>query len=162
MSVASNYTEAATKIASMFRTNFNNEVSILLDKIDNNVILIDNANNINDLYIKYGKENSDLMKEYTTEYSDIETNDRKTYYENQEIDILKNIYKVLITIYIIIVIVYCVLIFTHHSPYNWKIKLPILIFFIILPFISTKILSFIISIIYKIYNLFPKNIYNNL
>jgi len=160
--MSENYTAAANKIADTFQNNFNNEVAQIQIKINDSVTIFNNATNIKDLYFKYKYENNNFKKKYTTEHSDIETNDRKTYYENQEIEILNTIYKVLKAIYIIMVIVYFGLIFAYDSPYNWKIKFAILIFLIIIPFVSTKILSFIISIIYKLYDFLPKNVYKNL
>jgi hypothetical protein len=112
------------------------------------------------LYLKYKKENLELSKEFKNSSSDVLTNERKTYYENQGIDSLSFVYYyVLFIIYVIFVIGYLITAIFYQSQINWKYRVLYFILLFILPFISTWILEYIIYIIYYIYNLLPKNIH---
>jgi hypothetical protein len=153
----------AGKIISMFLDNFNNEVSRTIRNNQTYSGLLTNYNNIYELYLTYKKDNLQLKKQYQDDTSDVATNDRKTYYETQQVDFLHFIYKyVLSIIYVITVIVYFISVFFYPSPFNWKIKFVVLLFLIALPFISTWLLSHFIALIYNVYNLLPKNVYKNL
>jgi hypothetical protein len=157
------YNEKAQKIVTMFKDNFYNDSKQLKDKVTTYNGLLDNYNNVYDLYLKYKEENSELKKELNNKNTDVTTNDRKTYYENQEIDFLDYIYYyVLRIIYGIVVLVYFISVFAYPSPFNWKIKIAILILLVILPFISTWLLSYFIEFIYYIYSFLPKNVYAQL
>jgi hypothetical protein len=120
--------------------------------------LLLNYNNVLELYKTYLEENLQLTQELQNESNDILTNDRKTFYEDQNINSLNFVYYyILIPIYIICVISFGIFSFAFSSQMNVKVKIAILLMLIILPFFSTKILGFIIKIVYAIYNLLPKN-----
>jgi hypothetical protein len=153
-------TEKAGLFVEMFKDNFDTEISKIKTQIDTYNGLFINFRNVLDLYNKYKKENIELMKELKEETNDILTNDRKTYYENQEIDGLNLIYYYFLwIIYFLIVACFGVFSFIYPSQYNLKIRIFILIFFIILPFISTFLLGKIIQMIYKLFGILPKNVY---
>lgn len=119
-----------------------------------------NFKNIDDLYLKYKQENDELLKKIKTSTNDILTNERKTFYQDQQSDILKfYYYYVLIIIYGICVFCFGIFSFIYPSKMDWKIRLSIFICLILLPFISTWMLGLIIYIFYSLYNLLPKNVY---
>ena len=119
-----------------------------------------NFKNVVELFLKYKKENKELFKELKEESNDVLTNERKTYYEDQQIDTLKFYYfYFILTIYIIVVLCFGIFSLMYSSQSSFLKKLAIFIGLIFLPFISTYILGFIISIFYKIYNIIPKNVY---
>jgi hypothetical protein len=152
--------EKATHIANKFKDNFNEETSKALSNIKIYDGLLVNFKNVVDLYTKYKMENIQLIKQLKDDTSDVLTNERKTYYQDQGIDSLKILYKYfLITIYVIFVIGFGLSGFVFPSKYDWKVRLGILIGLIILPFICTWILAFIIGIFYKIYSVLPKNVH---
>lgn len=133
-------------------------------KIDNQLEtydgLLSNFNNVSDLESRYKIENGKLFKQIKEGTNDIYTSDRKTYYENQQIDRLKSIYSyVLVLIYSIIVILFVLFNFTYPSTFSWKTRFGILIFLLILPYVSTWILGRFIQIIHWVYNMIPKNVY---
>jgi hypothetical protein len=112
------------------------------------------------LYLKYKKENAMLIKELKNTNNDVLTNERKTYYQDQESDILKfYYYYIILIIYIICVVFFAIVSLLYPSQTSWKIRLFVFIMLILLPFISTRLLGIIIYIIYEIYNIFPKNVY---
>jgi hypothetical protein len=154
------FTERATVITDKFQENFNSESSVINTQIDTYSVLLINFKNVVDLFLKYKQENKDLFKQLKTERSDILTNERKTFYEDQQIDTLKFYYfYFLLTIYIITVLCFIIFLFIYPSQSSFMVKTATFIGLIILPFFSTYILGFIISIIYKIYNIIPKNVY---
>jgi len=153
----------AQEIVNTVNDKFNTEAKNVQYKISTYSGLLNNYNNIYELYLKYNDENIQLKKNVNNGNSDIATNDRKTYYETQEIELLNFIYKyVLLVIYIITVIGYCISVFFYNSSFNWKLKFAILLFLIVLPFISTWLLGMLVMLMYEVYNLLPKNVYPTL
>lgn len=139
-----------------------------IDKITNNINsslqtydgLLINFRNVFDLFRQYKKENIFLEKKFKEQSNDVLTNNRKTYYEDQNITSLNSIYYyILLIIYIIVVICFIIFSLIYPSQISLKIRLLLLIVFISLPFVSTFILGKIIELIYWIFSLLPKNVY---
>ena len=158
----SDLTLKATTIADLFQTNFNTEVDNITSNIDTLNGLFINYNNVVDLYNSYKIENKHLHTKFKNNTSDVLTNERKTYYQEQGLQNLNFYYYVLLVIYIVIVIIFLIFIFIFPSSFNWKILAAIFVGFVILPFISTWLLSLVVSAIYVIYGLLPKNIHLSL
>ncbi len=124
--------------------------------------LLINFKNVVELHHKYKKENIKLEKSLKDEINDVSKNDRKTYYENQEIDNLKYYYNYFfMTIYIICVICFVIFGFIYPSQTSLIKRLFIFIGLIILPFLSTWLLGSLIEFIYYLYSLLPKNVYKS-
>jgi len=122
--------------------------------------LLINFRNIVDLYKQYKKENIKLFKQLKDDTNDVLTNERKTYYEDQENGYLNlYYYYFLLIIYCIIVICFLVFSIIYPSAINWKIRVFLGLIFVILPFISTWILGKIIYLLYWLFDLLPKNVY---
>lgn len=157
------YTDTANNVILEYKTSLQDEINKIKTQLQTyNGILI-NFKNVEDLNNKYKKENVLLFKNLKEKSNDILTNERKTYYEDQEINSLTNFYSyVLIIIYIIVVIGFGAFSFIYPSNMNWKIRFILFIVFIILPYISTWILGKIIQVIYWLYSILPKNIYKNI
>ena len=152
--------EKANIIADAFTENFDNEVNKLKSQISSYNSLLINYDNIFDLLKKYEIENGILWKELKKETNDLLTNERKTYYEDQNIGTLQFYYfYFLVTIYVICVLCFGAFSFIYPSQSSWIIRLGIFIAFIVLPFISTWILGIIVYLLYEGYNLLPKNVY---
>jgi hypothetical protein len=160
--ITKDLTKDANEITQNIRTFFRNNFRELVQKLNNYDDLNANYSNIEELHEKYNDENSELFKDLKNTSSDVITNNRKTYYEDQSIQTLKNIYYVLLFIYIIGVIVFVASLFFY--PTNRTIGQNIIIFLImvIYPFISL----YIFQMLYQLYNfiisLLPKNVYKNL
>jgi len=151
--------EKAQEISLKFTENFHTDSQAIKTQIETYQGLLINFKNVAELYIKYKKENVQLIKDLKDETNDVLTNERKTYYEDQKIDGLKGIYfYFLLTIYIICLIGF-IIFSLMYSQSNWKVKLASIIGFIALPFFSTWILGKIIYLIYKVYDMLPKNVY---
>ena len=155
-------TSKATKIATTLQDNFNksyHEASILLESYSGVYI---NLNNIFDLLKNYMEENKSLMKKVKNTTSDIVTNDRKTYYEDQSIDHLKKYYKWMKYLYYFILIIYLICIFLVPPQVSRKKEIIIFIILFIYPFVIGPIWRFIMKVFYKIKNVLPKNVYKSL
>jgi hypothetical protein len=149
----------------------NNLVKKIKDTYDQEITKIDlqlssynglliNLKNTSDLYKKYKKENTYLFKKLKNGTHDILTNERKTYYEDQEIDVLNKYYLyILWIIYIIVVICFCIFSLIYPSQTSLIIRILLLCVFILLPFVSTWLLGKIIQLIYWLFSFMPKNVY---
>lgn len=154
------YSEQSVNIANNFKENYNKEINKIKSLLGTYDGLLINFRNVHDLYNQYKKENSGLYKKLKTNTNTVLTNERKTYYEDQNIDSLNNFYYyVLITIYIIVIICYVVFSLFYPSEFSWRVRIFLFLLFFALPFISTFILSKIIQLIYLIFGLLPKNVY---
>ena len=152
--------EKADVFVKLFKDSYETEISKIKTQLDTYNGLLINFRNIVDLYKQYKKENKDLFEELKEETNDILTNDRKTYYENQQIDGLNSTYYyILCVIYYLIVGCFFVFSLIYPSTFNWKVRLFILVIFFILPFISTILLGKIIQLIYWLFGILPKNVY---
>jgi hypothetical protein len=112
------------------------------------------------LYLKYKEENIQLITDLKNVTSDVLTNERKTFYQDQKIDGLKNFYfYILWSIYIICFVGFVVFSLWYPSQTSFTVKIASIIGFLALPFVSKWILGQIIYLIYKGYELLPKNVY---
>jgi hypothetical protein len=156
------FTQEAQAIIADYKNNFNKEVNESSDNIATYFGVFNNCANVYDLYLKYMDENTDLKKMLKSDDEDVNTNNRKTYYENQEVETQENVSKILFFIYVITVIGYVCFALIYPSNVDWKIKVTIFLFLLIQPFISSYLVSGIVWIFQKIYGIFPKNVYIDL
>jgi len=150
----------ADLIIQQFKKIYQTEISKIKSQLDTyNGILI-NFRNVVDLDRKYNRENKSLYKQLKDDTNDVLTNERKTYYEDQQ-NVTLNAYYYYIFWIIYIIVVLCLIIFSliYPSHSSWKAKISLILIFIVLPFISTWILGKIIFIVYWLFGLLPKNVY---
>jgi hypothetical protein len=152
------------KKADLFGEKFKENYRLEKEKIESQLQTYDgiliNFRNIVELHQKYKKENVKLFKQLKNETNDILTNERKTYYEDQQNDYLDiYYYYFLFVIYCIVVICYIFFSLIYPSSFDWKIRFFIGLIFVILPFISTWLLGMIIDLMYWLFGLLPKNVY---
>jgi hypothetical protein len=154
--------QSANTTANTYQENFNTDMNNAKNLLASYSGIYINYSNIYELNKIYKNENINLQHDVENTGSDTLTNDRKTYYETQAIDSLSGYYWALTIIYTIIVIYYTISMLTKSSDYNMKIKIMILLFLIIYPFISLWLSYKVISVYNFIINLLPKNQYKNL
>ena len=94
--------------------------------------------------------------------SDVLTNDRKTYYEDQSIDNLGFYYTIIMVVYVICLIVFTVSIFMFPSSSSKGTLFGILLFFIIYPLICVRIFNFLYHIKDTIMGVLPKDVYKDI
>jgi len=133
------------------------EIEKIKSQLDTYTSLMVNYKNVLDLHHKYKRENKILFKQLKHDTNDILTNERKTYYENQGNDNLNNYYFYIFwIIYIIVVLLFIFFSLTRPSQTSWNAKMASILFFIILPFISTWVLGKLLSLLYYLFRFVPK------
>jgi hypothetical protein len=150
-------TTQSQESVSNFQQAFDNSVDTVATEINAYSTNLQNLTNIELLYNNLVKENAELYIILKDSNSDILTNERKTYYEDQGISSLSMWYYVLLVIYIVFAVCFAILSVIYPSTFSWKVKLALLIFFIILPFISAYLLDLLLVIFSYIYSYLPKN-----
>jgi hypothetical protein len=149
-------------IITTFKTNFSDGIEKAKESYDTYSGLLLNFSHIVELYTKLVKENAMLTLALKDKTSDVLTNDRKTYYEDQSIDNLNFYHKIILVIYIIFLIGFAVSIFVFPSASSRKSLLAILVFFIIYPFICVRIFQFLYYIKDTIMGVLPKDVYKDI
>ena len=77
--------EKAEQIANKFTEYFETDSQEIKTQFETYHGLLLNFKNVAELYLKYKKENIQLIKDLKNETNDVLTNERKTYYEDQKI-----------------------------------------------------------------------------
>ena len=149
-------------VITTFKTNFSDGIQKTKESYDTYSGLLLNFAHIVELYTKLVKENAMLTLALKDKTSDVLTNDRKTYYEDQSIDNLNFYHKIILIIYIIFLIGFAVSIFIFPSASSKKSLLAILVFFIIYPFICVRIFQFLYHIKDIIMGVLPKDVYTDI
>jgi hypothetical protein len=157
----SEYTKEAEETARLYKKAYQEEISKIKSQLETYNGLLVNFGNVADLYKKYKKENVQLFKKLKNITNDILTNQRKTYYKDQEIESSNGYssYSLLLIIYIIVVICLGIFSLIYPSQLTFIIRILLLCVFILLPFVSTWILGKIIEFIYWLFSFMPKNVY---
>jgi len=136
------------------------EISKINSQIQTYDGLFVNFRNVLDLYKQYNTENINLHKQLKDDVHNVLTNDRKTYYEDQENENLnKYYYYILLIIYVIVVICFIFFSLFYPSQTSFKTRIILILLFIGLPFIGTWMLGKFIYIVYWLFGLLPKNVY---
>ena len=161
------YVEADLKtkadvIAKTFNDNFQKEVENLKLLIGSYNGILLNFNHIVEYYASFYKQNIKLSNKVKITLSDVQTNDRKTFYEDQNIDRLKLFYNIILFVYILIILFFVGCMVLVPTSFSRKIQYISVIGLIIYPFVCYPILKFIIFIYHKIVEFLPKNVYKTL
>jgi hypothetical protein len=149
-------------IVRTFKSTFSESVEKIKESYDTYDGLLLNFAHVVELYKKLVKENKILELEVKNKTSDVLTNDRKTYYEDQSIDNLIFYYKIIMFIYLIFLIVFAVSIFMFPSTSSKASLIGILVFFLIYPFICVRLFNFFYYLKDIIMGVFPKDVYSDI
>lgn len=161
-SVEDNLTKKAGTIATTLQNNFNKncqQASTLLSNYQGTYV---NLNNILDLLKKYIDDNTQLKNEINNLSSDVVTNDRKTYYEDQSLDNLKKYYKWMKYIYYFMALIYLFVVYFYPNPLSNKTKIIIFVIMLIYPYIIDPIFKYLFKLLFKILSYLPKDVYHTL
>ena len=126
----------------------------ILDIYENNRF---NSINLFDSYNNYVSENKKLEKQIGDTHTDIQTNDRKTFYEDEATETLNLYYSILLGLYIIIVFSFAVCWFVFPSTSTNPKILFIFICLILYPIFSTRILQYIMYLYNLLLDYLPKS-----
>jgi hypothetical protein len=120
-----------------------------------------NSINLFDSYNNYVTENKKLEKQVNVTSSDIQTNDRKTYYQNEATDSLDLYYTILLFFYILTVIGFVVCWFMLPTALSSPKILFLFICIFLYPLFSTRILQYIMYLYNLALDYLPKNANKN-
>ena len=153
--------DKANKIGELIKEKFNEEIeqAQTLNLYLNTDII--NSKNTLELYKNYLIKNEKSEKKIKYSHGDILTNDRKSFYENQESESLKGWYNVFLILYYILALVYfykCIL-SRHLLP--MKFKVSIFLFLVGFPHVVDPITQFLIHYTQKVIQLIPKDVYQD-
>jgi hypothetical protein len=151
--------DVANQIASKYSTMFNEIVHN--SEVLNNVYQSDfiNVNHAKELHHTLVQKNKDLDTRLKDILNDISTSDRKTYYEDQELDDLKWWYNIYLAIYLILLIAFVIssfLVPTEMSKYK---RVAVVIFLGVYIFLAKYAAIALIKLWEYIGSFFPKNVY---
>ena len=154
--------EKAQRLTDLILDEFNEEAKRVMTM--NNYLNNDlnSMANTQELYDKYKTENDALKHQIDTHHSDTLTNDRKTYYESQENDVLRSWYRVLLFIFYVFVLGYLLGMLFSPSKLGNGPKLVIFLFLVLYPFYIDYLFAFISKTYNNIVAMFPTNAYKNL
>ena len=134
-----------------------NEISSLIDDYESAYVY---QGNMGDLSQKYEDENKGLKKEIDDNEKEKATNDRKVYYENQQIENIEY-YKSLIKIVYWVTLILYTFVFLYDGFYKDLKMDAILILLYTYPYVIDKIVSKLFFVISYLKQYIPKNVYLN-
>jgi hypothetical protein len=152
----------AEEIANTLKKTFEEQIkdSLTLNKYYNSMLT--NSYTNEELLNFYISENEKAKKKLGKRYSDVFTNNRKTYYEQNAIDELQNWYNLWWYIYYILII--ALSISAVVASYSMS-KIKLFIIFVLLlfyPYYINYIIVYSKNLYERFVSLLPKNVYNNL
>ena len=151
----------AEESARTYSSKFYQEVKKTQLEIKTYETLLQNYLNVVDLKNKYVKDVIYLKKKLKTKSHEMVTNDRKTYYEDQETDNLHYYFYLLTAFYILLLVTYLILCLTRSSSFGWMSRIAIFLFFVLYYFVGTFLLEKIVTIVIKLFGFLPKNVYKS-
>ena len=157
------YSVQASQIGDKITSSFEKTVTESTKLSDLYETVYTNYDYLEDLYNNYTNVNTGLKTDINNATGDVVTSDRKTYYESQNYNYLKNWYTVYKFVYIVIIIIFIIFLFVRKSEYSFVSRVFILILFILYPIYITQSVFWIWNnVILRIWELLPSNIYKSL
>jgi len=142
--------------AADYQKKFDTLVQETTTNLDSYSTLLLNYKNVNNSYLMYTDEYIRLLKQVNEITGDVDTNNRKTYYEDENIKSLDYYYSIFRLVYIIVVCVFIYLFFRgSYSAYSFWPKLIVLGLLIANPFFATRLLTFFINLYNQIVQVLP-------
>jgi len=149
-------------VGNTLKTNFDKNCQLTTNFSQTYDSLSTNYKHILELLNGYVKSNESLKGEINSVQKDIVTNDRKTYYEYEHFNSMKNWYYLFKWIYILLVFVFILGIFFVNNTYSFSYKIFLLVLFMLYPFVIDFLVVYFIQLCHQIYSLLPTNIYTKL
>ena len=154
--------ETAEKKANEIQVSFNENSAKAIELNDTLSSLTKNYQHVTELYQTYVEENAILGQKIQSYRTDVVTSDRKTYYENQNYDIIKTWYSIWRWIYFILLIVFGVGIFLSKSGYSIWAKLGLFALFALYPYVIDYVVLYLLKAGANLGSIIPKNVYTTL
>jgi hypothetical protein len=153
--------EKARELAKQFASEFEEQIQKAKGLVSTYDGLLVNFAHVVEYYDDLVQKNKIMSLSLKNKSSDIVTNDRKTFYEDQKVDSLYFYYRIILFIYLVVLISYAVSIIFRPADMGRKKQTIILVIFIIYPFIAARLFLYVGDLYDKLKNLLPKNVYKN-
>ena len=153
--------EKAQELAKQFASEFEEQIQKAKSLVSTYDGLFINFAHVVEYYDDLVQKNKIMSLSLKNKSSDIVTNDRKTFYEDQKVDSLYFYYRVILFIYLVVLISYAVSIIFRPADMGRKKQTIILVIFIIYPFIAARLFLYIGDLYEKLKTILPKNVYKN-
>ena len=153
--------EKARALAKTFASEFQEQIQTAKNLISTYDGLFLNFVHVVEYYNGLVKKNKLMTFNLNNKSSDIVTNDRKTFYEEQKIDSLYFYYRIILLIYVVVLISFAASILFKPADMGRKKQTAVLVVFIIYPFVAARLFLFLGSLYEKLANILPKNVYKN-
>jgi hypothetical protein len=151
--------DVANQIAAKYSTMFNEIVHN--SEVLNNVYQSDfiNVNHAKELHKTLMQKNKELDTRLKDTLNDISTSDRKTYYEDQELDDLRWWYNIYLAIYIILLVTFVISSFLAPTEMTKYKRIAVVVFLALYIFLAKYAAIALIKLWEYIGSFFPKNVY---
>ena len=153
--------EKARELAKQFASEFEEQIQKAKSLVSTYDGLFVNFVHVVEYYNELVRKNNAMSLGLKNKSSDIVTNDRKTFYEDQKVDSLYFYYRIILFIYLIVLISYAVSIIFRPADMGRKKQTIILVIFIIYPFIAARLFLYVGDLYEKLKTVLPKNVYKN-
>jgi hypothetical protein len=153
--------EKAQELAKQFASEFEEQIQKAKSLVSTYDGLFVNFAHVVEYYDDLVRQNRIMSLSLKNKSSDIVTNDRKTFYEDQKVDSLYFYYRVILLIYLVVLISYAASIIFRPADMGRKKQTVILVIFIIYPFIAARLFLYIGDLYEKLKTVLPKNVYKN-
>jgi hypothetical protein len=152
----------ADNITSEVQSNFYENIKKAIDLLNNLETATKNFENTYELSNNYEAQITELKIDINDISSDAITNDRKSFYENQNNEASLKWYVLYRWIYFFLLIIYILGLLLIKTELSFKTKIIIFVLLLSYPFVINFIVFYLISIGRYISSLLPKNIYKSL
>jgi len=151
--------DVADQITAKYSSAFNEIVNT--SEVLNNVYQSDftNVRHAKELYETLGEKNDDMDTKLKDTLNDISTSDRKSYYEDQELDNLRWWYNIYLVIYIICLLTFVISSIFTPTEMSIRSRVAIIVFLGLYIYLAKYVAVAIIKLWMYITSFFPKNVY---
>ena len=157
--------EDCVQTVETYSNEYNTNTNLIKTNLSYYSDLFNEYENMYHYLLQIQEENHSLSNKLKNTNTQIVTNDRKTFYEDQGISQLQFFYSIFYYIYIILVILFGVFFLLKLSSFTSSEKITNLIIFILLfcyPFVSSKLMETVLYIFKSFISIFPANAYKKL
>jgi hypothetical protein len=123
---------------------------------------LNTADYTKELYAVYLEKNKIIQDGIKNHHADVLTNDRKTYYETEALEELKNWYKFYWYFYYFFVMTIFLFALFFKTSLHFIVRLIILFIVYLFPYYIDFIVRFIYGFFHSAWKQLPKNVYNDL
>jgi hypothetical protein len=120
-----------------------------------------NSDHTKELYAVYLEKNKVIQDGIKNHHADVLTNDRKTYYETEALEELKNWYTFFLYVYFFVMCIFGFALFFKTSL-HFIVRIIILLIACWFPYYIDFIVRFIYGVFHSAWKQLPKNVYNDL